>query len=129
VLGALGIPTAPLPPQVNEFRFTYPPTGGSTAYVGQGGTFSFTVTDTISFEIVVSRDGVNFDPALPANRVLTGQSGTGSYSIVWDGRDNAGNNFPPVRATVSGSWAATVRRTSPSPTSRAISTAAPRSRS
>jgi hypothetical protein len=25
VLGALGIPTAPLPPQVNEFRFTYPP--------------------------------------------------------------------------------------------------------
>ncbi|MBE5316192.1 MAG: hypothetical protein H4O13_12420, partial [Xanthomonadales bacterium] len=95
VLGALGIPVAPLPPQVNEFRFTYPPTGGATAYVGQGGTFSFTVTDTISFEIVVSRDGVNFDPALPTNRVLTGQSGTGSYSIVWDGRDNAGNNFPP----------------------------------
>ncbi len=95
VLTALSIPTAPLPPQVNNFQFTYPPTGGSTAYVGQGGTFNFTVTDTISFEIVVSRDGVNFDPALPVNRVLTGQSGTGAYSVVWDGRDNAGNNFPP----------------------------------
>jgi len=94
VLTALSIPTAPLPPQVNNFQFTYPPTGGSTAYVGQGGTFNFTVTDTISFEIVVSRDGVNFDPALPVNRVLTGQSGTGAYSVVWDGRDNAGNNFP-----------------------------------
>ena len=95
VLTALSIPTAPLPPQVNDFQFTYPPTGGSTAYVGQGGTFNFTVTDTISFEIVISRDGVNFDPALPVNRVLTGQSGTGAYSVVWDGRDNAGNNFPP----------------------------------
>ncbi len=95
VLSALGIPAAPLPPQVNDFQFTYPPTGGATAYVGQGGTFSFNVTDTISFEIVISRDGVNFDPALPANRVLTGQSGTGTYTVAWDGRDNAGNNFPP----------------------------------
>jgi uncharacterized repeat protein (TIGR01451 family) len=94
VLGVLGIPAAPKPPQVNGFQFTYPPTSNSTAYVGQGGTFSFTVTDTISFEIVISRDGVDFDPANPLNRVLTGQSGTGSYSVAWDGKDNAGNNFP-----------------------------------
>lgn len=94
VLASLSIPVAPKPPQVNGFQFTYPPTSNSTAYVGQGGTFSFSVTDTISFEIVISRDGVNFDPANPLNRVLTGQSGTGDYSIVWDGKDNAGNNFP-----------------------------------
>lgn len=94
VLAALNIPLVPMPPQVNDFQFVHPPTGGDTAYVGQGGTFNFTVTDTISFEIVISRDGVNFDPALPTNRVLTGQSGTGAYSVVWDGRDNAGNNFP-----------------------------------
>jgi uncharacterized repeat protein (TIGR01451 family) len=94
VLTALSIPTDPKPPQVNSFQFTYPPTTSSTAYVGQGGSFTFSVTDTISFEIVISRDGVDFDPANPQNRVLTGKSGTGTYSINWDGKDNAGNNFP-----------------------------------
>lgn len=94
VLGALSIPLTPNPPQVNSFQFTYPPANSSTAYLGQGGTFSFTVTDTISFEIVISRDGVNFDPALATNRVITGSSGTGAYSVVWNGKDNAGNNFP-----------------------------------
>ncbi len=93
-LGALGITLTPKPPQVNSFGFAYPPTSGSTSFLGQGGTFGFTVTDTVSFQIVISRDGVDFDPANPLNRVLTGVSGTGPYSTVWDGKDNAGNNFP-----------------------------------
>ena len=93
-LAALSIPLVPKPPQVNSFTFTYPQASSSTSYVGQGGTFSFSVTDTISFQIIISRDGIDFDPATPANRVITGTSGTGSYSAVWDGKDNAGNNFP-----------------------------------
>ena len=93
-LTALGIALTPKPPQVNAFRFTYPPVNTSTAFLGMGGTFSFTVTDTISFQIVISRDGVSFDPALATNKVITGSSGTGDYSVSWDGKDNAGNNFP-----------------------------------
>ncbi len=94
VPGTLGITLSPKPPQVNSFSFSYPPSSSSTSFVGQGGTFNFTVTDTISIQIVISRDGLDFDPANPVNRVLTGTSGTGPYSVVWDGRDNAGNNFP-----------------------------------
>ena len=93
-LTALNIPLAPKPPQVNSFSFSYPPASSSTSYLGQGGTFNFFVTDTISYQIVISRDGVDFDPATSTNRVITGVSGTGSYSVTWDGKDNAGNNFP-----------------------------------
>ncbi|WP_345067691.1 IPTL-CTERM sorting domain-containing protein [Acidovorax lacteus] len=93
-LTALGIPLTPKPPQVNSFSFRYPPVNSSTSYVGQGGVFRFYVTDTLSFQIVISRDGTDWDPATPTNRVLTGTSGTGEYSVVWDGKDNAGNNFP-----------------------------------
>ena len=93
-LAALGFALTPLPPQLNAFSFRYPSLGATTTYVGQGGTFEFTVTDTISYQLVVSRDGVNWDPAMPTNRVLTGISGTGAYSVTWDGKDNAGNNFP-----------------------------------
>jgi len=105
-LTALGIPTVPKPPQVNSFRFSYPPVNTSTSYVGQGGVFEFNVTDTISFQIVISKDGSDFDPANPDNRVLTGLSGTGAYSMVWDGKDNAGNNMPasdtPYKFRISG---------------------------
>ncbi len=93
-LTALGIPLAPKPPQVNSFSFAYPPSGSSTSYLGQGGAFSFHVTDTISYQIVISRDGIDWDPATPTNKVITGTSGTGDYSVIWNGKDNAGNNFP-----------------------------------
>ena len=93
-LTALGIPLAPKPPQVNSFAFTYPPASGPTSYVGLGGTFSFHVTDTISYQIIISRDGIDWDPATPTNKVITGTSGTGDYSVTWDGKDNAGGNFP-----------------------------------
>ncbi|MBI1285269.1 MAG: hypothetical protein GC183_13190 [Thiobacillus sp.] len=93
-LTALGIALAPKPPQVSSFSFSYPPASSSTSYLGQGGTFSFSVTDTISFQIIISHDGTDWDPATPQNRVITGVSGTGDYSIPWDGKDNAGNNLP-----------------------------------
>jgi len=93
-LTALGIALVPKPPQVSSFSFSYPPASSSTSYLGQGGTFSFSVTDTISFQIIISHDGTDWDPATPENRVITGVSGTGDYSIPWDGKDNAGNNLP-----------------------------------
>ena len=93
-LQALNIPLAPKPPQVNSFQFSYPPVSTSTSYVGQGGVFNFYVTDTMSFQIVISHDGVDWDPASVQNRVLTGSSGTGPYSVIWDGKNNAGSNMP-----------------------------------
>ncbi|PIF89602.1 putative secreted protein (IPTL-CTERM system target) [Acidovorax sp. 62] len=92
-LTALGIPLAPKPPQVNSFKFSYPPANTSTSYVGQGGVFEFYVTDTMSFQIIISHDGVDWNPASGLNRVLTGTSGTGSYSVTWDGKNNNGANM------------------------------------
>lgn len=40
-------------------------------------------------------DGVNFDPALPGNRVLTGTALTGTHSVIWNGKNNDGVAFPP----------------------------------
>jgi uncharacterized repeat protein (TIGR01451 family) len=46
------------------------------------------------YEIVISRDGINFDPTLPTNRSLRGVRPAGVQTVVWDGRDNAGAFFP-----------------------------------
>ncbi len=94
VLDALSIPRAPTPPTVSDVSFTGNVTG-STSTVGAGGTFRFNTTETITFQIIVSRDGVNSDPNNPLNRVLTGIARTGSHTVVWDGKDGNGANFPP----------------------------------
>ena len=96
-LAALGIAQAPKPPQVSSFQFTAASVNSSTSFVGQGGAFDFYVTDTISFQIVISADGVDFNPATTTNRVFTGSSNTGPYTIRWDGKNNAGNNMPVGR--------------------------------
>lgn len=93
VLGALGIPLTPPSPTLTAVSFTGN-LGGSTTMLGVGGTFQFTTTDTITYQIVISRNGTNFDPANTANRVLTGIAGTGTHTVVWDGKDNSGSNFP-----------------------------------
>ena len=93
VLTALGIPHIPPVPQLNSVSFTGT-IGGATTAFGGGGIFSFTTVNTLSFQIVISRDGVDFDPANVLNRVLSGTALTGTHSVFWDGRDNAGNFFP-----------------------------------
>ncbi|MGQ0798792.1 MAG: hypothetical protein ACT4NL_01590, partial [Pseudomarimonas sp.] len=93
VLGALGIATVPPVPQVVSVTYAGD-VGGTTSSFNNGGTFTFETINTLSFEIVISRNGVDFDPANPLNKVLSGTALTGIHNEVWDGRDNAGTPFP-----------------------------------
>ncbi|MCK9539302.1 hypothetical protein, partial [Dokdonella sp.] len=93
VLTALSIPHQPLPPILTNPAFVGN-IGGNTSTVNAGGLFTFDTVNTLTYEIVISLDGVDFDPANPVNRVLTGTALTGSHSIIWDGLDNNGNAFP-----------------------------------
>ncbi|MBE9004188.1 DUF11 domain-containing protein [Fortiea sp. LEGE XX443] len=100
-----GIPLIPSPPTVSNLNFTGT-VGGSTTSLGTGGTFTFNSNITGNYEIVISRDGVNFDPTNSQNRVLRGVMNTaGGQSVTWNGKDNSRNNFPvgtnyPVRVKV-----------------------------
>ncbi|RLQ22531.1 hypothetical protein DWB85_05955 [Seongchinamella sediminis] len=93
VLAALGIPLNPVLPAISNLLFEGTTAGAETT-LGAGGTFSFSSANTISYQIVLSRDGVDFDPAKAENRTLTGLVATGSHRVTWDGKDNAGNDFP-----------------------------------
>jgi len=93
VLTALSIPTTPPVGALNSASFSGTIGSGQTT-VNQGGTFTLNTTNTISFQIVISRDGVDFDPANASNRVLTGQAPGGDVVVAWNGLDNAGVAFP-----------------------------------
>ncbi|GAB4442516.1 MAG: hypothetical protein OHK0015_41230 [Chloroflexi bacterium OHK40] len=94
VLDALGIPRTPDAPAISSFTFNGA-LGGANTGVGQGGTFRFTTAQPGVFAVVVSRDGSNFDPTEPGNRVQLGVADTpGSVSVDWDGLDNEGTPFP-----------------------------------
>lgn len=94
VLDALGIPRNPVPPAIHDFAFAGPQGQPSTG-IAEGGIFSFVTTQPGIFYVVVSRDGVSFDPTAPANRVLRGVAdAAGPVSVTWDGRDNQGEPFP-----------------------------------
>ena len=93
VLTALAIPQVPSAPQLSDPSFVGN-IGGNTSTVSAGGVFTFTTLNTLSYEIVISRDGVDFDPASVLNRVLTGAALTGTHSVLWNGLDNNGNPFP-----------------------------------
>ena len=68
--------------------------GGNTSVVGQGGTFHYTTTTPGVAEIIISRDGSNFDPGNPLNRVLRATQSAGAHTLAWDGKDNSGNDLP-----------------------------------
>ncbi len=93
VLSALAIPAVPAAPQLNSPTFVGNLGGNSSTY-STGGIFTFNTVNTLTYEIVVSRDGIDFDPANPLNRVLTGIALTGTHSVLWDGRDNSNTPFP-----------------------------------
>ncbi len=92
-LAALGIPSTPVAPSLGALSFTGN-VSGNTSSLGAGGTFSYTANEGGVYEIVISRDGVNFDPGLAQNRVLRGIGGAGTQSVSWDGKDNSGADFP-----------------------------------
>ncbi len=62
------------------------PTGGEFHYTGNVGGIA---------EVVVSRDGVDYDPTSPNNRVLRAEKAGGDQYLTWDGRANNGLPFPP----------------------------------
>ena len=90
---ALGIPVAPTAPVMTSLSFIGN-VGGNTSLVNTGGTFSYTSNVPGVYEIVISRDGVNFDPTLSTNRSLRGVRAAGVQTVLWDGRDNSGAFFP-----------------------------------
>ena len=92
-LAGLGIPASPTAPLMTGLTFSGN-LAGNTSLVNSGGTFHYTSNVAGVYEIVVSRNGVNFDPTLPTNRSLRGARGAGAQSVVWDGKDNSGNFFP-----------------------------------
>lgn len=104
-LAALGIPTQGAEPAMGPLGFAGS-AGGDVAFEGRGGGLRFSTGTAGAYEIVLSRDGADFDPGAPGNRVLRGFVGTGTHDVAWDGLDNTGAAFPagqyPVRATLRG---------------------------
>lgn len=95
VLTALRIPLAPQPPALSAVTFTgRPPSAGSRTVPGAGGTFRLAITGATTFQIIVSRDGVDFSPSNTANAVITGIAAAGTQDVPWDGRDASGTAFP-----------------------------------
>ena len=97
VLTALGIPLSPQAPVLQSVSFTGrgAPAGNAHTRPGAGGTFHLTLASASTFQIVVSRDGVDFSPANSANAVITGIAGTGAQDVPWDGNDASGAPLPP----------------------------------
>lgn len=88
-----GIPSTPVPPMVSSVMFAGN-VMGNASLIGTGGTFTFNSTAGI-YEIVISRDGTNFDPTAPNNRVLRGVAANAGPQVVsWNGFDNNGVAFP-----------------------------------
>ena len=93
-IAALGIPAAPIAPIMSAISFAGT-VGGNTSLVNQGGTFKFTTNVQGVYDIVISRDGIDFDPTNPLNRSLRGVvNAAGVHTAVWDGLDNSNTAFP-----------------------------------
>jgi uncharacterized repeat protein (TIGR01451 family) len=104
-LAALAIPAVPTAPVMTSLSFSGN-VGGNISTVNAGGTFTFTSNVPGVYDIVISRDGINFDPTLPANRSLRGVRGAGVNTVNWNGQDNTATPFPvgaySVRASFHG---------------------------
>jgi uncharacterized repeat protein (TIGR01451 family) len=93
-IAALGIPAAPIAPIMSAISFAGT-VAGNTSLVNQGGTFKFTTNVSGVYDIVISRDGLDFDPTNALNRSLRGVVNTaGVHTAVWDGLDNSNTAFP-----------------------------------
>lgn len=91
-LQALDIPLEPEPPQVSNFQFIG--TDDNVTRVGAGGTFRFTSNVDGTYQLVISRNGTNFDPTNPRNAVLRGFVTEGVNTVAWDGLADNGDPLP-----------------------------------
>ncbi len=92
-----GAGIAPIPslPIVSNLNFIGTTTG-NTSVQGTGGTFTFQTNIGGNYQLVISRDGQNFDPTAPQNRVLRGTMPIGgAQTATWNGKDNQGDDLPP----------------------------------
>jgi uncharacterized repeat protein (TIGR01451 family) len=93
-ISALGIPITPIAPIMTAISFVGK-LGGNTSLVNSGGTFKFTTNVPGVYDIVISRDGSDFDPTNPLNRSLRGVvNAAGVHTAIWDGLDNSNTAFP-----------------------------------
>ncbi|MEO0806439.1 MAG: GEVED domain-containing protein [Cyanobacteria bacterium J06643_4] len=103
----LGFPAMPILPEVTTPTFAGN-LAGSTSTVGAGGTFLFSSNlPSGTYEIVVSQDGIDFDPGNPDNKVINGYMATsGPHIASWDGYANNRQPFPvgafPYAITIRG---------------------------
>jgi uncharacterized repeat protein (TIGR01451 family) len=92
-LEGTGTPLSPIIPVLTNYQFNGTVIGNNSSY-RTGGTLSFTSNVIATYEIIISQDGSNFDPANPQNRLLRGMMTTAGQQMVnWDGKDNSGNFF------------------------------------
>lgn len=95
VIATLRIPLTATAPTIvpNSLAFTGT-AGTNNSFFNTGGTFTYQANLEHSLQLVISRDGVNFDPTNPQNRVLRGRRAAGAATVTWDGLDNSGTPFP-----------------------------------
>jgi uncharacterized repeat protein (TIGR01451 family) len=93
ILSTLSIPLTATAPVLSALSYQGD-VGGSVSSVSIGGTFTYTANVDHTYNLVISRDGVTFDPSNPLNRFLRGVKLSGTNTITWNGKDNQGNNFP-----------------------------------
>ncbi|MGI0486118.1 DUF11 domain-containing protein [Pantanalinema rosaneae CENA516] len=95
VIAALRIPPIAVAPAIAPNSLTFTGTAGANnSFFNTGGTFTYQANLEHSFQLVISRDGVDFDPTNPQNRVLRGRRNAGTATVNWDGLDNSGTPFP-----------------------------------
>ena len=92
-IAAIGIPTAPTTPTFTLLNFNGDLSGNNST-VGGGGTFNFTTNETGTYELIISRDGVNFDPGLPTNRVIRAYVPAGTHTSSGTATTTSGAAFP-----------------------------------
>ncbi|MBD2436280.1 lamin tail domain-containing protein [Nostoc sp. FACHB-110] len=103
-IAARGIPLVAVLPVVSNSSFAGT-AGSNNSNQNTGGVFKFDTNVSGNYEIIISKDGKDFDPSNVNNRVLRGiMATTGSQTVTWDGKDNSGNFFPvgtdyPVKIT------------------------------
>ncbi|MCB0210097.1 MAG: hypothetical protein KDJ52_12245 [Anaerolineae bacterium] len=90
---ANNFPITPIIPQILSLEFEGSLTDNDT-FVGGGGVFTFTSNTSGIFELIISRDGVDFSPDNPLNRAFQEAHSVGSNTLIWDGLDNNGDPFP-----------------------------------
>jgi len=87
------IPTIPTNPVLSSLTYQGS-AGGINSFVSSGGVFTLQTNVNGNYEIIISRNGSDFDPTNVNNRVLRGIRSAGTSTVTWDGLDNSGAPFP-----------------------------------